>query len=64
MLGKHDRYCNGLYRNLGSYNIAFTEEQVKQITFSYESQKIKSLIKGTILNNKLFQEHCIPYEED
>lgn len=63
-LGKHDGYCNGLYRNLGSYNIVFTEEQVKQITFNYESQKIKSLIKDTILNNKLFREHCILYENE
>ena len=64
MLGKHDGYCNGLYRNLGSYNIAFTEEQVKQINFKEESHMIKSSVKNTILNNKLFQEYYIPYKEE
>ena len=49
MLGKHDGYCNGLYRNLGSYNIAFTEEQVKQINFKDESNMIKSSVKNIIL---------------
>ena len=64
MLGKHDGYWNGLYRNLGSYNIAFTKEQVKQINFKDESNMIKSSVKNTILNNKLFQEYYIPYKEE
>ena len=57
MLGKHDGYCNGLYRNLGSYNIAFTEEQVKQINFKYESPspRIKDSVLGTILNHEYFK---------
>ena len=30
---------------------------------SNESEIIKNKIKGTILNNELFQKYCIPYEE-
>lgn len=29
-----------------------------------ESQMIKNNVKNTILNNKLFQEHCVPYENE
>ena len=31
---------------------------------SKESEIIKNKVKGTILNNKLFQEYCIPIEEE
>ena len=51
------------FRLLKSYNYRMDSEWFFEKA-SNESQIIKNKVKDTILNNELFQEHCVPYMED
>lgn len=47
----------------GFLNNTLNEQEVKFL-FTCESNMLKSSIKNIILNNKLFREHCIPYDDE
>ena len=63
--GNYGRYLNtgfNLYE-FGFLNNILNEQEIKSL-FTYENNMIKSSVKNIILNNKLFQEYCIPIEEE
>lgn len=63
--GNFRRYFNtgfNLYE-FGFLNDTLNEQEIKFL-FTCKSNMLKSSIKNIILNNKLFREHCILYENE
>lgn len=47
----------------GLYKCVYISDEILEVPKN-KNEKMIQLIKNIILNNKLFQEHCVPYEEE